>query len=610
MCECADCGKVEKDVVPAVGHEWSEWEITTEATATTAGIKTRVCGLCGAEETMEYTIATSGTTGDVTWRFENGTLYIEGTGAMGNYVNVGDIAPWQTVRTETTAIVIADGVTYIGNRAFKGFNKVTTVTIGKDVATTGYECFYNCTALKTVDIQATNLTSIGALCFYNCGFETFEIPATVTSLANRAFKQCKKLTAVNMPNTVTFTGYEVFMGCVALEEVHISTKLNMINPLIFANCTSLTEEYVPANIIRIRTQAFSGCAALATVTFEDDDTLIASSTEARIASDSFSGADALTLKGWKGGNVNAYATQRGIDFEATNTSNFKYTLDENNNATITGMRGEYSKADIPETVDGYTVVAIGNAAFRDNKLITRVTIPATVKTINGRAFQGCTALTTVVGLENVTSLAYSAFQNCSALTGEIYVPETVKLGNASAFQGCTGEGLVIKTQADSTAAKSAATNGIELKVVTNFDYTVNEDGESVTVTGVIGDVTELVIPDEINGYKVTAIKQRAFKNNTTLTSVVIGNNVTELMYETFMNCTNIKTVVVGAGVTATGANTFGGMTGLESITFNSENITFHANTFLNTPTSVIVNGIAGSSVQTFVEKKGFTFVAL
>ena len=631
---CELCGETETQdiVVDECAHEWSEWEITTPATTTTPGIKTRTCGLCGATETMEYTVATSGASGDTTWRVENGTLYIEGTGAMANYVNVGDIPPWREFYREITAIVIGDEVTYIGNRAFKGLNKVTTATIGANVETTGYECFYGCTALTTVNMN-DKLTYMGSLLFYNCAFESIEIPATVTRMEHRVFKFCKNLTAIEMPNAVTYGGYEMFMGCTSLVDVTLSNQLPKVNSLMFTDCTALTEIFIPAKTTRIGLQAFSGCTALETVEFENDDTLAPSGdgTEASIASNAFTGcSEALTIKGWMAGKANDYAVQKGINFVATNTSAFVYTLDANNNATITGMRGSTSKLEIPATVDGYTVVAIGNAAFRDNTKVTRVIIPATVTSIGGRAFQGCTALATVEGLENVTTIAYNAFANCSALTsvsfsaelkelagatfqnctalGEIYVPNTITKVNDTAFSGCTN--AIIKTQADSAAAKAAAKAGLTVKIVTNFEYEINADGESVTVTGVIGNVTELVIPDEINGLKVTAIKQRAFKNNTTLTSVVIGNNVTLIKYEAFMNCTNITSITVGTGLATTESNTFGGMTGLETITFASEGISFHANTFLNSNANLTVNGVAGSTTQTFAENKGFTFVAL
>ena len=211
-------------------------------------------------------------------------------------------------------------------------------------------------------------------------------------------------------------------------------------------------------------------------------------------------------------------------------------------------------------------------------------------------------------MENVTTILNQVFSGCSSL-GEIYAPDTIASVHNTSFTGCTN--AIIKTQANSAAAKAAAAAGVAVKIVTHFEYTVNEDGESVTVTGVIGDVTELVIPDEIGGYKVTAIKGKAFKNNTTLTSVVIGDNVTTINYEAFNGCANIKTVVVGSGVTTVGASAFANMTNLESITFTGDSVTFDkSNTFSGTNANLVVYGVAGSKVETMANTNGFTFVAL
>lgn len=60
-------------------------------------------------------------------------------------------------------------------------------------------------------------------------------------------------------------------------------------------------------------------------------------------------------------------------------------------------------------------------------------------------------------------------------------------------------------------------------------YTTNSDG-TVTITGFASGFTPpesyaLVIPDEIDGKAVTAIKASAFKGKTNFTSLTIGNNV-------------------------------------------------------------------------------------
>ena len=50
---CADCGKVLKaqETVPMLGHDWGEWKVVKEATATVAGSRERSCKTCGKTET-------------------------------------------------------------------------------------------------------------------------------------------------------------------------------------------------------------------------------------------------------------------------------------------------------------------------------------------------------------------------------------------------------------------------------------------------------------------------------------------------------------------------------------------------------------------------------
>ncbi len=63
--KCTECGRLFHDAegtqpaltsdimdIPALGHNWGEWEETTEATCTTAGELTRTCSRCGETETQ------------------------------------------------------------------------------------------------------------------------------------------------------------------------------------------------------------------------------------------------------------------------------------------------------------------------------------------------------------------------------------------------------------------------------------------------------------------------------------------------------------------------------------------------------------------------------
>ena len=60
----------------------------------------------------------------------------------------------------------------------------------------------------------------------------------------------------------------------------------------------------------------------------------------------------------------------------------------------------------------------------------------------------------------------------------------------------------------------------------NFKYELSEVG--LTITSYEGSEKEVVIPNEIDGYKVSAIGKQAFKDNTTMTSVVIPEGVSNI----------------------------------------------------------------------------------
>ena len=95
--------------------------------------------------------------------------------------------------------------------------------------------------------------------------------------------------------------------------------------------------------------------------------------------------------------------------------------------------------------------------------------------------------------------------------------------------------------------------------------------------------TDIVIPEEIDGYKVTEIYDNAFSGCTSLTSIVIPDSVTHIFYNAFDGCTNIveatipawaidyipkdtlKTVVITSG-TKIGLFAFSGCESLTSVT--------------------------------------------
>ncbi len=83
----------------------------------------------------------------------------------------------------------------------------------------------------------------------------------------------------------------------------------------------------------------------------------------------------------------------------------------------------------------YKVTAIGAKAFRNDKVLTTLTIGKYVKAIGKNAFAGCTKLKTVKGGAAVTTVSASAFSGDTNLTAFPFLKKLVTVGT-SAFQNC------------------------------------------------------------------------------------------------------------------------------------------------------------------------------
>ena len=95
----------------------------------------------------------------------------------------------------------------------------------------------------------------------------------------------------------------------------------------------------------------------------------------------------------------------------------------------------------------------------------------------------------------------------------------------------------------------------------DYTYEICEDGTAV-ITGYNGASTDLVIPDEIDGIKVTAIKNNTCHN---ITSIVLPDSIESIGRHAFSHCATLKSIDIGDGVTSIGEYAFYKCYSLEEI---------------------------------------------
>ena len=91
-------------------------------------------------------------------------------------------------------------------------------------------------------------------------------------------------------------------------------------------------------------------------------------------------------------------------------------------------------------------------------------------------------------------------------------------------------------------------DGWEYEVITSED----ESTKSITITGYLGEETEVVIPTSIKGIAVTGIgnsevylyRGRVFVNSSRLTSITIPKSVTNIGAVAFSGCSSLTSITI------------------------------------------------------------------
>ena len=150
----------------------------------------------------------------------------------------------------------------IGNRAFNGCSRLTSLTLPAGITSIGGGAFYGCSGLTSLNLPA-GITEIGGGAFGFCsGLTSINLPAGITSIGEYAFYGCSGLTSVTLPAGITEIGECAFYGCSGLTSLTLPAGLTQIDDYAFSECSGLTSIYVYAEKVpKIGEDVFKGCEA-------------------------------------------------------------------------------------------------------------------------------------------------------------------------------------------------------------------------------------------------------------------------------------------------------------------------------------------------------------
>lgn len=336
----------------------------------------------------------SGTCGEnVTWSLDEstGVLTISGTGDMANY---NDRSIFYNLQERFDVIVIEDGVTSIGDNAFKNDRRLKSITIPDSVTYIGESAFEWCDSLTSITIP-DSVERIGGGAFFGCNeirevhisdlnswceidFASFTatpfaypvdnlylndklisdlvIPDNITIIKDYTFAGFRCLTSITIPKNVTSIGEGAFRECSKLSSITIPDNVTFIGDSAFSHCDSLTSITIPDSVTTIGDAAFFSCDSLTSITIPDGVTFIGDT--------AFSFCDRLTNIDVSPDNRN-YSSTDGVLFNKDKSILECYPRGKKENYYI-----------IPDNV-----ALIGTCAFYDCVNLTAITIPNSVNSI-------------------------------------------------------------------------------------------------------------------------------------------------------------------------------------------------------------------------------------
>ena len=448
------------------------------------------------------------------------------------------------------SITIPKNVISIESFAFYYCENLTTITIPESVIFIGYKAFDFCGNLQNIhigsveswlniqfegDYSRPNHSSSGKYYFYMNGklLTNIEIPSSVTTIPESAFKGCTNLTSLTLHAGVTSIGGFAFYGCSSLYKLINNSSL------------SLASESSNHGYVAYYTKEIINASELTTV---DDFQFLTSNDNHFLVN--YIGSDTIIVL-------------------PDNYNEEEYSI---------GNWAFYGCSDIKSITVSEGTMSIKDGAFSDCVSLNTITIPQSVTSIGNYAFDNCTSLKEII-LEDGSDILSLGYNYCSDYysTGQglfydcpltsVYlgrnlsfytskycgyspffnkleltytaIGDSVTLIGENAFSGCS-------SLADIHTSSIEAWCNISFG---NSDSNPLCYGHNLYLNGEL--VTELMIPEG-----VTSIGNYAFYGCSSLTSISIPESVASIGVSAFYDCNRLHSVTVGSGVLSIGSNAF------------------------------------------------------
>lgn len=463
---------------------------------------------------------------------------------------------------------------YIAPGAFE-YSALQKVATGIDVMEINDGAFRNCRKLTSVELNE-DVTRIGDNAFRACtALTSIDFPESLVSIGDYAF-YTSGLTSLVVPNTVQQMGRMAFAGS-ALTEVSVVSGVKTLGDYAFAGCHATFR--LPMSLTEM------GKYPLGFTASENDGNVTVFKMEdvniiAPAASESIRYAKENELKYKMTGPEDTDFNEENYLYGTVGDGDWyfdKRTGALSTNATNVGTKQgfyftngqlwKYKQAGV-RSVHLLNGVKNLDEIFAGITTLEQVTATETLTNINSGAFVGCTGLKSV-SLPAVTKIGANSFADCTALqTVDLPLAATI---SDHAFQNCTAlQFLELPAVTKITSTAFAGCTGLTSltlgKGAAEIDDRAFTDCKALTNLDLGGTVS---------------IGREAFAGCTALAAISLPDSVTQLGVGAFRGCTGATGIEIGSGLTEVPAFAFADCTGVKDIAFNEGVATIGPNAFQN-----------------------------